>query len=103
MQVELLSIWQRTGATVVFITHGIEEAIYLGQRVAVMTSRPGRIKTIIPIDLGDRDAVDDIRSTPKFTAYRHQLWELLRNEITRTAALEQAPHIETSKEVVSVG
>lgn len=103
LQVELLSIWQRTGATVVFITHGTEEAIYLGQRVAVMTSRPGRIKTIVPIDLGDRDAVDDIRSTPKFTAYRHQLWELLRDEITRAAALEQAPHIETSQEVVSVG
>ncbi|KAA0024120.1 ABC transporter ATP-binding protein [Antrihabitans cavernicola] len=103
LQVELLSIWQRTGATIVFITHGIEEAIYLGQRVAVMTSRPGRIKTIVPIDLGDRDRVDDIRSTPEFTRYRHQLWELLRDEITRTAVLDQAPEARSAEEAVSVG
>ena len=103
LQIELLSIWQRTGATIVFITHGIEEAIYLGQRVVVMTSRPGRVKTIVPIDLGDRDRVDDIRSTPEFTAYRHQLWELLRDEITRTALQEEKAPEARSEEVVSVG
>ena len=43
LQDELLRIWQATGKTIVFITHGIDEAVYLGQRVAVMTSRPGRI------------------------------------------------------------
>ncbi|GAA4387128.1 ABC transporter ATP-binding protein [Tsukamurella soli] len=83
LQVELRSIWQRTGATVVFITHGIEEAVYLGQRVAVMTSRPGRLKTILPIDLADREGDGDIRSTPEFTRYRHEVWELLHDEIAR--------------------
>ncbi len=47
LQDELLRIWRRTGKTIVFITHGIDEAVYLGQRVAVMTSRPGRIKQIV--------------------------------------------------------
>ena len=51
LQDELLRIWERTGKTIVFITHGIDEAVYLGQRVAVMTSRPGRIKTVLDIDL----------------------------------------------------
>ncbi|MFW0786816.1 ABC transporter ATP-binding protein [Gordonia sp. CPCC 206044] len=101
LQVELLSIWERTGATVVFITHGIEEAVYLGQRVAVMTARPGRIKTVIPIELDDRHGDGDIRSTPQFTHYRHQLWELLHHEITRAARLEAEPT--RPEEAVHVG
>ena len=46
LQSELLRIWEATKKTIIFITHGIEEAVYLGQRVAVMTSRPGRIKKV---------------------------------------------------------
>ena len=83
LQDELLRIWRTTGATVVFITHSIEEAIYLGQRVAVLTSRPGRVKEVIDIELGDRDGSHDLRSEPAFVAYRHQLWELLHDEIAR--------------------
>src|SRR5690606_10297316 len=49
LQEELLGIWERTGTTVVFITHDIDEAVFLGQRVAVMTSRPGRIGEVIDI------------------------------------------------------
>jgi len=79
LQEQLLDIWRRTGTTVVFITHGIEEAIYLGQRVAVMTSRPGRIKQIVRIELPE---AEDVRSTPEFAAQRHQIWQLLRDEIT---------------------
>jgi NitT/TauT family transport system ATP-binding protein len=80
LQDQLLDIWRRTGTTVLFITHGIEEAIYLGQRVAVMTSGPGRIKQIVDIDL---ERTDDVRSTPAFAAQRHAVWELLRDEIRR--------------------
>jgi len=79
LQEQLLDIWRRTGTTVVFITHGIEEAIYLGQRVAVMTSRPGRIKQLVRIELPE---AEDVRSTPEFAAQRHQIWQLLRDEIT---------------------
>ena len=91
LQEELLRIWHKTGTTIVFITHGIDEAVYLGQRVAVMTSRPGRIKEFVEVRLGDRDAEDDVRSSPEFAAYRHQVWTLLRDEVTAV------------REVVSVG
>ena len=68
LQDELVRIWQATGKTIVFITHGIDEAVYLGRRVAVMTSRPGRIKQVIEIELGDRGAVDDVRSLRRLPA-----------------------------------
>ncbi|MFG2138522.1 ABC transporter ATP-binding protein [Streptomyces sp. NPDC048650] len=89
LQDELLGIWQRTGKTVVFITHGIEEAVYLGRRVAVMTSRPGRIKQVVPIGLDSRTATDDLRSSPEFARYRHEIWTLLHDEVTRTQLLEK--------------
>ena len=91
LQEELLRIWHKTGTTIVFITHGIDEAVYLGQRVAVMTSRPGRIKKVVDVRLGDRQADDDVRSSPEFAAYRHRVWSLLREEVTAV------------REVVSVG
>jgi NitT/TauT family transport system ATP-binding protein len=97
LQEELLRIWQRTGKTVVFVTHGIDEAVYLGQRVAVMTSRPGRIKEVVDIGLGDRRAEDDVRSSPEFAAYRHRVWGLLRDEVTAARELGR------TREVVSVG
>ena len=65
LQDELLRIWRATGKTVVFITHGIDEAVYLGQRVAVMTPRPGRISDLIDIDL-DPVPGEDVRSDPAF-------------------------------------
>lgn len=90
LQDELLRIWQRTGKTVVFITHGIEEAVYLGQRVAVMTSRPGRIKQVVPIALGSsRTTADDLRSSPEFARYRHEIWSLLHDEVARAQQLEK--------------
>ncbi|MCM0678834.1 ABC transporter ATP-binding protein [Micromonospora phytophila] len=89
LQDELLRIWERTGKTVVFITHGIDEAVHLGQRVAVMTSRPGRIKRVIDIDLGDRGAVEDVRSSEAFRQHRHQIWTLLRDEVRAAQAAER--------------
>ncbi|MEU2264438.1 ABC transporter ATP-binding protein [Streptomyces sp. NPDC019645] len=89
LQDELLRIWQRTGKTVVFITHGIDEAVYLGQRVAVMTSRPGRIKQIVPVALGSRTATDDLRSSPEFARHRHEIWSLLHDEVARAQQLEK--------------
>ncbi|WP_072804189.1 ABC transporter ATP-binding protein [Rhodococcoides yunnanense] len=86
LQDELLRIWKTTGKTIVFITHGIDEAIYLGQRVAVLTSRPGRIKTIVDVDI-DRD-VPDVRSDAKFRSLRHHVWTLLHGEVERAQSTE---------------
>lgn len=87
LQDELLRIWRATGKTVLFITHGIDEAVYLGQRVAVLTSRPGRIKAIVDVAL-DRATDDDIRSSQRFRDYRHEIWTLLHSEVQRAASLE---------------
>ncbi|WP_447035115.1 ABC transporter ATP-binding protein [Streptomyces sp. DSM 118878] len=89
LQDELLRIWQRTGKTVVFITHGIDEAVYLGQRVAVMSSRPGRVKQIVPIAFDSRTGTDDLRSSPAFARYRREVWSLLRDEVARAQELEK--------------
>jgi NitT/TauT family transport system ATP-binding protein len=88
LQDELLRIWERTGKTVVFITHGIEEAVYLGQRVAVMTSRPGRIKRVVEVPLTARSTTEDLRSDPEFARYRHEIWSLLRDEVDKARAAE---------------
>jgi NitT/TauT family transport system ATP-binding protein len=84
LQEELLEIWRRTGTTIVFITHDIDEAVFLGQRVAVMTGRPGRITETITVDL-DRSAAEDvdIRASTEFAAYRHRIWSLLRHQAVR--------------------
>ncbi|WP_405422486.1 ABC transporter ATP-binding protein [Streptomyces erythrochromogenes] len=117
LQDELRRIWQRTGKTVVFITHGIEEAVYLGQKVAVMTSRPGRIKEIVPVSFGERPGAgpgtrtgtstspgtgtgtgpvsgtgpqgEELRSSPEFARYRHEIWTLLHDEVARAQQLEK--------------
>ncbi|SDH76116.1 NitT/TauT family transport system ATP-binding protein [Sinosporangium album] len=89
LQEELLGIWQKTGKTVVFITHGIDEAVYLGQRVAVMTSRPGRIKHILDVEFEVREG--DLRADPRFGEYRHAVWALLRDEVAAAQAREEAP------------
>ncbi|MDR7307096.1 ABC transporter ATP-binding protein [Rhodoferax saidenbachensis] len=81
LQEELVDIWHRTGKTIVFITHGIDEAVVLGQRVAVMTSRPGRIKEIVDIPETLRADTPDVRSLPLFGELRHQIWSLLHDEV----------------------
>jgi len=83
LQGELLRIWRATGKTIVFITHGIDEAVVLGQRVAVMTSRPGRIKEIIDIPERLRSESEDVRALPEFGQVRHEVWSLLRDEVQR--------------------
>jgi NitT/TauT family transport system ATP-binding protein len=57
--------------------------VYLGQRVAVLSSRPGRLKEIVDIDLGDRSGDEDVRSNPAFVEHRHKVWSLLHDEVRR--------------------
>jgi NitT/TauT family transport system ATP-binding protein len=89
LQTELLRIWERSGKTIIFVTHGIDEAVYLAQRVAVMTSRPGRIKEVVHIPLGSGRQQEDVRSTPEFGRTRHQIWTLLREEVKRAEEQER--------------
>jgi len=87
LQGELLRIWRTTGKTILFITHGIDEAVVLGQRVAVMTSRPGRIKQVVEVPEALRSETEDVRSLPEFGPVRHEVWSLLREEVLKAQQL----------------
>jgi NitT/TauT family transport system ATP-binding protein len=77
MQAELLRIWNAARKTVVFVTHQIDEAVYLSDRVVVMAARPGRIVADIPIDLR-RPRQLDVKLTPEFAAYEQRIWSLIQ-------------------------
>ena len=81
MQVELLRIWQQARKTVLFVTHQIDEAIYLSDRVMVMTKRPGRAKQIFTIAL-PRPRDYEMRVTPEFNELKLEIWNALKDEIT---------------------
>ncbi|WP_291962759.1 ABC transporter ATP-binding protein [Chelatococcus sp.] len=77
MHGELLKLWQETGATFVFVTHDLQEAITLADRVVVMSGRPGRPKRVVDIELPRPRDVIDIQSNPAFGAYVKELWAAL--------------------------
>jgi NitT/TauT family transport system ATP-binding protein len=82
----LLGIWSSTALTVLFVTHDIDEAIYLSDRVLVLGSRPGRIIADIPIDLPrPRDQIES-KEDPRFSELRRQLFRLII-----TPAVENVP------------
>src|SRR5947199_2908402 len=78
MQTELLAIWQRSPKTVIFVTHDVQEAVYLAQRVAVMSARPGRIKTIVDTKF-DKNATN-IFKAKEFVEKVDEIWNLVRIE-----------------------
>ncbi|MBR7832106.1 ABC transporter ATP-binding protein [Actinospica durhamensis] len=87
MQTELLGLWEQLRPSVLFITHDLEEAVALADRVVVMTSGPGSVKAVYDIDLPrPRGAVQDIRFQPEFLALHRQIWESLREEVERAYA-----------------
>lgn len=77
LQTELLRIWEKTGKTIIFITHGIDEAVYLGERVVVLSANPGTVRKIVDIPLKNRLSDADIKSNPAFVKARHEVWSLL--------------------------
>lgn len=96
MQEELLRIWEVERKTVVYITHSLEEAVMLGDRVALMTARPGRIKRIYPVDL-PRPRTLALRTTVAFNQLVQTIWDDLVAEVNRArrqewdAAFEEQP------------
>jgi NitT/TauT family transport system ATP-binding protein len=80
MQAELLRIWNEANKTVLFITHQIDEAIYLSDRVLVMSARPGKILANITIDL-PRPRQLEIKRTPEFITYADQIWGLIAKQL----------------------
>lgn len=88
LQQELLRIWEMTQKTTVFITHSIDEALCLGDRVMVMTAHPGKVKTIINIDLPRPREIATIRTTVHYNELYQKIWLSLREEVLRCKTYE---------------
>src|SRR5262249_26564678 len=87
MSNELLTLWDQTKPSVIFVTHDLEQAIALADKVVVMPAGPGTIKAVYDIDLPrPRGAVQEIRFEPRFLELHHQIWETLRGEVERAHA-----------------
>lgn len=84
LQEELLNLWQRDPKTVVFVTHSIDEAVYLSDRIAMMTPRPGRIAEVLDVPL-PRPRGADVRRQPVFAELTAYIWETLKRLMDRPA------------------
>jgi NitT/TauT family transport system ATP-binding protein len=89
---ELLRIWERDRKTILFVTHDIDEAIYLADRVIVLSASPGRVVRQIPIPL-PRPRGLDIRNSPEFAAFRHEIWNLLEEQVRSSGSWEQTDDV----------
>jgi NitT/TauT family transport system ATP-binding protein len=80
MATELLRIWEADRKTIVFVTHDVDEAIFLADRVVVMSASPGRVLEVLPIEL-PRPREPDVRNSPSFAEYRRRIWQHLEREV----------------------
>jgi len=90
LQEELLRIWDEDKKTVMFITHDVDEAVKLGDRIMVMTAQPGRLKTIVPVPIARPRDVLELQTNPVFGELVHQIWSSLREEVQRARELDEA-------------
>ena len=81
VQAEFIELWESEGTTVIFVTHDLEEAVLLADRVIVITARPGRIKSDTIIDLPRPRIIDELRFDESFKEAGHRIWRELRDEI----------------------
>lgn len=88
MQEELLRIWEQSRKTVLFVTHQIDEAVYLSDRVIVMTARPGRVKAEVRIDL-PRPRALSMKRSPELSAHEETIWDLIQEEVKESMRLER--------------
>jgi len=88
LQEELLHIWDEDKKTVVFITHSVDEAVLLGDRVMVMTAQPGRVKQFVPIALARPRNIMELQGAAEYGELVHRIWSDLRDEVHRARELE---------------
>jgi NitT/TauT family transport system ATP-binding protein len=88
LQEELLHIWDEDKKTVVFITHSVDEAVLLGDRVMVMTAQPGRVKQFVPVALARPRNIMELQGAHEYGELVHQIWSDLRDEVHRARELE---------------
>ena len=88
LQEELLHIWDEDKKTVVFITHSVDEAVTMGDRIVVMTAHPGRIKALVEVPFPRPRGVLDLRRDSAYGALVLRIWEDLRDEVDRARRQE---------------
>ena len=84
MQAELLGIWQRTRKTVIFVTHDVQEAVYLAERVVVLSARPGRVKAVVETNVDRGDPA--VAKSKAFVDKVDEIWGLVRDEALKAQA-----------------
>jgi NitT/TauT family transport system ATP-binding protein len=95
MQEELLRILEGEKKTMIFVTHSIDEAIVLGDRIVVMSRRPGRIQQILPVDIPRPRKILSVRAHPRYIELRNSIWEMLRDDLnqeTRGDVADESAH-----------
>ena len=85
---ELLQLWSRRRTAVVFVTHDIDEAIYLSQRIVLLRPRPGRIDEIVDVRLPEPRWEHDVRALPAFAGLREHLWSRIRDMVREDGGLD---------------
>jgi NitT/TauT family transport system ATP-binding protein len=83
MQEELLRILEGEKKTMIFVTHSIDEAIVLGDRIVVMSRRPGRIQEILPVQIPRPRKILSVRAHPRYIELRNSIWEMLRDDLNQ--------------------
>jgi NitT/TauT family transport system ATP-binding protein len=81
MQEELLFILEKDKTTMIFVTHSIDEAILLGDRIVMMSRRPGRIREILPVEIPRPRKILSVRSHPRYLELRNSIWEMLKQDL----------------------
>jgi NitT/TauT family transport system ATP-binding protein len=79
MQEELLALWERTRQTIVYVTHNIHEAVYMADRVVVLSRRPGRVLAELKIEL-ERPRAEQVLGDPAFVSAVERIWSLIRDQ-----------------------
>jgi NitT/TauT family transport system ATP-binding protein len=89
LQEELLRIWEEHKKTVVFITHSVDEAVFLGDRIMVMTAQPGKVKMFVQVPLTRLRNIIALQQTPEYGELITQIWSSLREEVDRARHREE--------------
>jgi NitT/TauT family transport system ATP-binding protein len=89
LQEELLHIWEEHKKTVVFITHSVDEAVFLGDRIMVMTAQPGKVKMFVPVPLARPRNIMELQKMPEYGELIAHIWSSLREEVHRARQQEE--------------
>ena len=89
LQEELLRIWERTGKTVIFVTHSLDEALLLADTIVVMSAQPGTVRTVFQVPFSRPRSLTEVRKDPKFAELFSRTWDILRTEVNAARAQQE--------------